>query len=77
MSATPKPIKWATGRYASIRGKVGNMELFTISPATDRSGDYLLDTKLPLHVRAPFDTEGDAKAGAERLLADFVAQLTV
>jgi hypothetical protein len=77
VSATPKPIEWVEGRYASFRGIVGETELFTVSRTTDRSGALLIQTVLPLYRPHHYGTEQQAKDAATRLLAKFVERITV
>ncbi len=72
-------ITWTTDRYYTMRGTVGELDLFTIDMTTIRSGpQYFLRTRLEFEV-AGMDMHGDdpeaLKDAAERLLAAYVAAL--
>lgn len=79
MSATPKPIKWRTGRFGSMTGSVDGLDLFDFGPSTSRtSSEFVLTSCLPFDLRSTTlpDSEG-AKAKAAEQLAAFIARLTV
>lgn len=77
MSATPKPIEWAKGRFDSEHGSVGGVRIFTVSRSTVND-NYLLGVDLPgvLPTRPIHGDAEVAKAEAGNLLAAFVDKLT-
>jgi hypothetical protein len=81
MSATPAPIEWRDERFGFQTGHVGGIELFNVGPSTTKStSDFaILGSHLPGMMRSAPIPGGmeNAKAQAERLLAEFVAKVTV
>ncbi len=72
-------ITWTIDRHRTMRGSVGGLELFTISPTTIRSGPkYFLRTRLEFYT-VDVDMHGDdpdaLKDSAERLLVAYVSAL--
>lgn len=67
-------VKWEMGRYATERGIVGKLEMFSLTMSTRRdSTDWSLRTELPGIMRdhqAP--SQEAAKQKAEELLASWL-----
>lgn len=79
--AAPAPIEWRDDRYGWETGHVGGIELFGVGPdgGRDGAGRFIMSNSLPNGQRS-YPLSGGrkaAKAEAAKLLAEFVAKITV
>lgn len=78
---TPAPIEWRADRFGWETGHVGGIELFGVGPSTIRGTQgWILSNSLAGGARNGITVPGGreaVKAEAARLLAEFVAKITV